>query len=139
MPTGYTAILIELVLGFMGRTKKMIKYVSIFSITIFAFTFSGYSSHRKELTTYELNILIYGPKGELSSMWRGSYYQGTKEGFHCFIHKIELNRDILIKVEESRLPISQKFDFTEDESKWVDARDYVSRAEIDDRTEMLNP
>lgn len=38
-------------------------------------------------------------------MWRGTFYCGTKGGFHYFRNKMELQQDAILKISERDLEI----------------------------------
>lgn len=101
-----------------------IKTDMIFIAVLFQ-SFVACSQDRTEMTHEELQSLIYGPRGQYSTVWLGTLYQGTTGGFHYFIHKVAVGSDILIKTKMDELTVNDEMEFARDDVGWLDARNYV--------------
>lgn len=68
----------------------------------------------------ELQDLLDGPQGRYSDMWRGTFYCGTKEGYHYLLHKMEFCSDLWIMIPTNELIVLDPFPLTKEKNKFVD-------------------
>lgn len=70
-----------------------------------------------------LRTIINGPEGAYNDLWTGTFYCGTKDGFHYFWHTRAIVADELYKVAESEIEIPTPGKYPLPRSKWIDAKD----------------
>ena len=68
-----------------------------------------------------LRTIINGPEGVYSDLWTGTFYCGTKDGFHYFWHTRAFVPDDLYKIAESEIEISNPGRYPLPRSKWISA------------------
>jgi hypothetical protein len=73
----------------------------------------------RQVTSVELRDLIQGSKGVQSTMWRGTYYCGTKDGFHYLRHTLAMGRDQLLKIPTNDLPLAVIGKYPLPKAEWV--------------------
>jgi len=74
-----------------------------------------------ESTVGELQHMVWD--GRHSTMWRGTFYSGTKDGFHYFYHTMELQQDVILKIRESDIDIPTKGEYPLPREEWIAVRD----------------
>ena len=72
-----------------------------------------------------LQTLINGSQGHYCTMWEGTFYCGTSDGFHYLRHKIMLTPDLLLKIKVAQLPIVSEMDYSSDPSKWLSVSELI--------------
>lgn len=90
-------------------------------VTYFLITacFLAGCNKEKEITRQDLIKLINGPEGHSSTIWEGTYYCGTKNGYHYICHK-KRSGNLLLKIKTNDLRIKEIQEFPLDEMHWID-------------------
>ena len=68
-----------------------------------------------ETTLADLKDRINTP----NDLWTGTYYCGTKDGFHYFKHTRMLVTDPLLRIDANELDIPNPMKYPQPRSKWV--------------------
>ena len=68
----------------------------------------------------ELVDLSNGPEAAGSDLWRGTFYCGDREGQSVFLIRLNAKPDRWITLPASGWTHQERFQFTRDQSKWID-------------------
>lgn len=89
------------------------------------FCFFGGCNKEKEITRQDLIKLINGAEGHSSTVWEGTYYCGTKNGYHYICHK-KRSGNLLLKIKSNDFRIKDVQEFPLDEKHWIDISYYFN-------------
>jgi hypothetical protein len=85
-------------------------------------------SDAKEINIADLQALVNGAQGTRSTMWKGTFYCGTSDGFHFLKHRIKTRPDLFLKIKAAQLCIVAQIDYTSDESNWIEVSHMIPEA-----------
>jgi len=95
--------------------------IALFLAAVAGFSAIGLLGCATESTVDDLESMVWD--GRHSTMWKGTFYCGTKGGYHYFCHRMELRQDAIFKISELDLDIAAVRKYPLPRQDWIAVRD----------------